>query len=157
MSDEYLQNFDKAYIDQFLAADPNNPQALIVGAYLEEKERWENRLKTIQTYKNIILEKAQNLEKEMLDNKDKMDKLQVELKNDSGIWSSILAFLNIKTRVQKKFDKLFGEADQLTSKMKELGKQYESVLKEYEEVYLNPPDTRQYELAMMGNTLFKPR
>jgi hypothetical protein len=157
MSNEYLQNFDKAYIDQFLAADPNNPQALIVGAYLEEKEKWENKLKTILIYKDVILDKAQRLEERMSNNSDTLSKLQIELESESGMWIAILKFLGIKTKAQRKFYKLFRESHLLTSEINELGVEYEKILSEYEKIYSNPPDTKQYELAMMGNTLFKPR
>jgi predicted ATP-dependent Lon-type protease len=157
MSNEYLQNFDKAYIEQFLATAPNNPQALILGAYLEEKEKWENKLKTILSYKDIILDEAKKLEKKMIEGGNELNKLQIELENESGIWVSILKFFNIKTKIQRKFYNLYKESHALTIKMNKLGKEYEEVLNEYEKIYSNPPDTRQYELAMIGNTLFKSR
>jgi len=51
-------------IDQILAVDPDNPQALIMSAYLDEKQKWEEKLKTIQSHRKIVLNRIDNLEAE---------------------------------------------------------------------------------------------
>jgi hypothetical protein len=157
MPDENLPNLDKSHLEQFLATASDNPQALLLGAYLEEKEKWENKLDTLKVYRETLLQKAVQLEKIMVEKRDILYKLQADLENESGIWISILGFFCIKTKAQRKFYKIFREGHELTLEMKNLGDEFTNVSNEYEKIYSNPPDTRQYELAMIGNTLFKPR
>ena len=92
MPDENLPNFDQAYLEEFLATAPDNPQALILGAYLEEKEKWEKKLDTIRAYRDILLERAKKLEEDVAIKRDILNKLQADLANESGVWVSILKF-----------------------------------------------------------------
>jgi hypothetical protein len=157
MYDETLPDIDGSHLKQFLETAPSNPQALLLGVYLEEKEKWEEKLNTIKTYRDVLLDKAEKLEREMFKNNSNLRKLQVNLKNESGLRVSVLNFFFIKTKTQREFNKAFEKAHKLTIEMKDLGDEFISVSEEYEKTYLSPPDTTQYELAMIGNTLFKPR
>jgi hypothetical protein len=157
MRDEFIQNIDQAYLEQFLATASDNPQALVLSAYLEEKAKWDEKLNTLILYKDTIVQKAIGLEKVVDEKRDAINKAQADLHNESGILVWLLKLIGIKTRAERRFHKIFKEAHELTSELKELNDEFINVLEEYDKTAANPPDARQYELAMIGNTLFKPR
>ena len=157
MSNEDTQGLSRSYLEKFLGTASDNPQALILSAYLEEKEKWETKLKIIETYKDAILQRAADLEKVIVKERDALNKIQIDLHNESGVWVWFLRTIGIKTRAERKFHKILVKAQKLTLELKTINSEFINTLSEYDKIADNPPNTSQYELAMIGNTLFKPR
>ena len=149
--------FDQDYLEKFLETVPENPQALVLSAYLEEKEKWEKKLSILRIYKDGVLQEIKKLEKIMLEKRDSLDTINVKISNESGLLVNIFRFFSIRTKAQKQFYKEITGTEKFVLESVRLNNEFENALNEYDKLLSNPPDTNQYELAMIGNTLFKPR
>lgn len=157
MHDGYFQNTSEAYLEQFLNTASGNPQALLLSAYMDEKKKWEDNLNIIRTYENTIIEKIRKL-CIMADKKDnELDKLKLEIEKKSGVWHIILCALGIKTKIERKFDRILNENKSISIEIKKLTQEHKDIVEAYKKIWSNPPNAKQYELAIIGNTLFKPR
>jgi hypothetical protein len=111
---------------QYVPVDEH--QAIILGAYLEDRKKWEDNL--------LLLE-------ETLHSKQKEIVLTtVEKENES--------------RIKKFFYRLFRRKTPMKKKLDELKKEIEELERKYLKTVESEPDRVQYEAAMLGN-LFKPR
>ena len=95
MYDKYVQNIDKAYIDQLLATTPNNTQALVMAAYLEEKQRWEEKVKISQAYMKTLTDRMIELEKAFDTNNSNFILFSAKLDRESSKWRFFLLGRNV--------------------------------------------------------------
>ena len=80
----------------------------------------------------------------------------VEVEKD--LWTTKLCkLLRIKTKAQKNLNYILNAIDKMKLELNHTEFEYKALKKEFHRVYSNPPKTEQYELAMIGNSLFKPR
>ena len=157
MHDKYIQDISKSYVDQILAVDPDNPQALIISVYLSEKQKWENKLKTIQAHKKTILDRIDELELLVKTKITDFSTLENKAYNETFFWEKIVNIFGIKTKTQRKIIKLDIEINKIQEELDKLYIEFDNATEIYNNIYMNPPDTTQYELAMIGNTLLRPR
>lgn len=157
MPNKYPQDIDQSYLEQFLLTASENPQALVLSAYLEEKEGWEKKLDILVARKDKVLHREIEIEKIVSKKRYILGEVKNELYNKSRIWIEILKLVGIKTEVEIKFNEMCEEINELILELKTLNGEFNNILSEYDKIVSNPPDSKQYELAMMGNTLFKPR
>ena len=132
MSDEYLQKELKVsnYTDTHLTPENTSGiSALILGAYLDDKKKWEDNLKDMGDFMN---EKIQ----EIAD-------IKVALTEQSKFVSFLCKTFKIKTKKEKRLDEIMQEIDKLKVR--------------FEGVIRSPPSQDVYELAIRGNSLFKSR
>lgn len=108
--------------------NPAATQALILGAYLEDKSKWEHSKFNIAAEINATVQDIQ-------------DNL-VQLKKYSRLKLKIYKLFGIKTKPEKKVGELNNRLSDLDNKLKL--------------ILANPPNPQTYELAMLGN-LFKVR
>lgn len=157
MYDKYIQDISKSYVDQILAVDPDNQQALIISVYLSEKQKWEDRLKTTQTHRKIILDKIKELELLIKTKTTDFYTLENKVNNKTSFWKRIINTFGIKTKTQREIIKLDIEIEKTQKKLYKLYAEFDNATEIYNNIYMSPPDTTQYELAMIGNTLLRPR
>jgi len=132
MSDEYLQKDLKPVIYTDTSLDKDNSaevQSLILGAYLDDKKKWEDKIKEI----GIILAKK-------LDEENKLRELVLK---QSKIKIFLYGLFGKKTNQESKLLQTIKEVDKLGEQLTEMSKA--------------PPSVNAYELAIMGNKLFSAR
>lgn len=130
MSDLQNEQEDLYYSDTYLEADIDaNTQQLVLGAYLQEKQKWETKLKTTS---ELLAYKAQQ---------------QIDLEDSINNQSKFKIFINNlfkrKSKQEKKLISVLKEIDQLKD--------------QFTSVSNSPPPQSAYELAILGNALFKTR
>ena len=103
-------------------------QALILGAYLEERKKWEQII--IQTEKEILY------------------------KREELVFASEQS--NKEPKIKKLIYGLFKKKTPLKEKAEKLAKEVEYLENKYQVILVNEPNANLYEVAMFGN-LFKPR
>lgn len=103
-------------------------QTLILGAYLEERKKWEQII--IQT------------EKEILFKREELIFASEQSAKESKIKKFVYGLFKKKTPLREKAEKLAKEVEHLENK--------------YQVILVNEPNANLYEVAMFGN-LFKPR
>ena len=158
MSNENLQHLEQSQVDQYLQADPSNTQALILSAYLEEKRKWQERFNSTKADKSLYIKKITNLQiKISTIETTTLAHAEKELKVENNLWSKLCKFLKIKTKAQKNLDIVLKMINTMQSELEQTEIKFKKLREEHFKVYSNPPKTEQYELAMIGNSLFKPR
>jgi len=113
--------------DIYLDRNPHLAQALILGAYMEDKKKWEDN-------KMLLVQKITNLNKEL-------DDLYTEKDQYSKIKTKLYQLFGKSTPIQKKID----------------AKEYDLYLLEnnLNTAFDSGPDMMGYELALLGNQIFK--
>lgn len=155
MRNENLQYPDEFQVDQALQTT-SSPQALVLSAYMEEKVVWEKRLDSARVNEIQCAQNIANLKIELAVTKDVLlidSKKKVESENN--LWSKFLKLFKIKTKNQMKHIILKTKIDMFQEELESLNVDYEINKNIYDTVLSNPPSTIQYELAMIGNKLFK--
>jgi hypothetical protein len=130
MSDLQNEPRDLHYSDTHLEADISaSTQELVLGAYLDEKKKWEDKLKLTS---DLLAYKAQQ---------------QVELENSIHTQSKFKIFINNLFKRKSKQEKI------LTIVLKEI----DQLKNQFVVVSSSPPRQNAYELAIMGNRIFSCR
>lgn len=158
MSDETLQHLDPQQIEQYLQINPGNPQALILSAYLEEKKKWLQELNSAKVNDALYFKQLTELKiKIAVEENVSLAKAKQEVENQSGFIFKVLKLFRIKTKIEKELQNINDKIDSMKIELKSVEAEYLKLREEYLKIYSNPPQTDQYELAMIGNSLFKPR
>jgi len=157
-----MRNDDLQYQDQFkvnkMLQTTSNSQALVLSAYIEEKSTWEKKLNAAKNEATYCLENLANLKAEVAtDELVFLSKAKMDVNSEIGFLSQVLRFLRIKTKAQKKLNEVEERIGQYKKEIKNLEEEYKIRKLVYNNLYSNPPDTTQYELAMIGNKLFRPK
>lgn len=132
MSDEHLQKELKvsSYSDTHLT--PENTvgiPGLILSAYLDDKKRWEDEL---QEASEAMAEKVKE-----------MTEVRTLILNQSKIKTFLSKTFKIKTKNEKRLLQVMKEVEDLKG--------------QFVGITSSPPSPNAYELAIMGNNLFKAR
>lgn len=154
MSNKFSQDVSGGSLEQFLATAPNNPQALVLSAYLEEKKKWEEVVRELTVDKfdkiRIVTDITIRLETAQFE----LDDAKALVKSESGFVKSISKIFRFKTKKQKRVLKLEKEIENLKAKYEEAEASLEEVSQQFTEMASSPPSTDRWELALMGNKLF---
>ena len=153
MFDQSLQNVD---LDSFLATAASNPQALVLSAYLEEKRKWEDKVKKLVLIKIKAFENIANMYIQIDNKKIKIIKIESENYN-KGFMGLIYKTFNLSNKYEKKLRTLNNEILKIESVLTDEEEKYKKIVEENDLLMSNAPPAVRYELAMMGNNLFKPR
>ena len=126
MSNEHLQKELRttSYSDTNLTAENSTGvQALLLGAYLDDKKRWEENLR--------------NTSETMADKLKEMSEVRVAVFRQSKIKSFIFKIFKRKTKQEKRLIQIMNEVEELKN--------------QFINITSSPPSPNTYELAMMGN------
>lgn len=133
MSDEHLQKELKGrgYSDDYLGKEYGTEivQALILGAYLDDKKKWEEDI-------NILSTQLADKTKELVEIRDVLLK-------QARVKTILCKIFRIKTKSEKRFIQINEDMITLKNKLIRLTD--------------TPPLPDAYELAILGNNLFKSR
>jgi hypothetical protein len=144
-------------LQQFLAAAPNSHPALILGAYLDERKKWENKLEILAFDKTLIIERLNEIKFDVAEETGFNNKIKEKVSKDNKIKVFILNLFGLKTSLQKKLNISNDRLKRFEIELKRIREDFVNISKEYVKTIDNPPKAEQYELAMIGNSLFKSR
>lgn len=158
MRDEYLPGINEEYINKLLSTAPDSPQALVISAFLDDMKRWDEKLKATRTYGIEVTNKIRKYNSLIIQKSGEIERLKnICLKESQKLFVKIINSFGIRTRSQKRIDFVKNEIINMDHYVTELYKILNDTLTEYDKLEETPPNIDQYELAMIGNTLFKPR
>lgn len=154
MFDQSLQNVD---LNSFLATAASNPQALVLSAYLEEKKKWEDKVKKLVVIKIKAFENIANMYIQMDNKKAKIIKIESENYSQKGFIGLIYKTFDLSNKYEGKLKILNNEILKIELVLKDEEEKYKKIVEEHDLLMDDAPPVVRYELAMMGNNLFKPR
>lgn len=121
-----LQEYKVDELNKYLELNPYNSKILLLSAYLEEKQKWSNKLL-------FLKEDILNREMAVYD-------LERVKKTSS--------FLRIL------YWKILGRDKLLLKEMEKYKSQIIKLKSEFQTIFNNPPNQNMYNLAMLGSTIF---
>lgn len=135
-----------------MLAGSNGEQSLLLNAYLEEEKRWAEKLKILHSKKLILFDEVERL-KNLLELKIEERAIEYEaVLSVTGLIKNVIGKSN-----NTRYDELTNEIDDINKEIDDIVDKYNIVCKEYDQLSQSPPELFRYELAMLGNQLFKPR
>jgi len=155
MSDEKLQNMTAEELQTMLGG-ANPEQALLLNTYLDEEKRWSSRLQALHITRLDIMDEVEEMKDELESAESELNSCIADVEQESGLSKFVCGIINRSTKKQKRMVKATESAYALTAEYTQILEELDSINEKYIEVSENPPELFRYELAMMGNKLFKP-
>lgn len=151
MSSEYTQTHNGVIYKKM-----NDTQLLISNAYFEEKKRWDDKLKAIESNLKEHIQTMEECESRIKEKRNHISAINSKSAYN-GIFSHILNIFKTANANEKKLIKETQELIMLKNSLKDLHKNKKHIIKKHEVCVKNYPKSERYELAIMGNNLFKAR
>ena len=155
MSDQKLPNLTPEEMQGILGGI-NTDQTLLLNAYLEEEKKWADELQELYLLKTDILEEIVAIKDEIEGIKDRVEYYSKRVKEETGILKFIKNQLGVPTEFQSELKYHTKDLEDLNLVAIDLMDKYQQIEKRYLDLSEKPPELFRYELAMLGNKLFKP-
>ena len=144
------------YLEQHPQNNLNSLQTLVLSTYLEERKKWIDQLNTIKLKRSNYIKDIVKLQAQIsIEELTSLVKAKENLKIENNFWAKLCKFFNLKTKAQRKLDIILNKINKMKYKTNDIMTKAKELEDIYKKMYLNPPNIDRYELAIMGNNLFK--
>lgn len=144
-------------LNQLLTSLQGTPQALILSAYIDERKKWDQSVKSIMDMQFENRKFTNELYNSRLSFLLDLEDLEIAIANESKFATILYNWFKIKSADRKKRAKVINHINEIDEEILRRESLADKLEKQYNIQLANIPNMDLYEIAMFDNALFKPR